>query len=693
MAKPQLRLVSPYHKATGYCVMGRAVLRTAMLAGYEVEAQESDLVDLITHYVDGHQTRERQLPKALIPLPEQQERELAEALHTRVEPEAPTLAIQLPYNLASWPQYSNGALIGWTMTESDGLCREWQHGCRNVDLLVAPSRYCHDTFKRVMPDVPSDYMPIPVDDRLWSPNEYLEEVPGRPPFLFLSVFSTCERKNWRMLIQAFAEEFAEQGDEVGLVVKPGRADEVAELVMDCRHMGAWITLDTEKRTAWTMGGLYRACNVVVQPSSEGYGLPFVEAAMCGRPGVGLALSGTADVLTEGTGYVIPSHMEPLIGHMPQAYPRTHNFAACTIDDLRATLRRAYETEKAGEGKGSAAHDWAMANLTPKVLAPRFREIVERGRKQAYINRKTMVCEQTPRWAVVAGAWGDVMCCVGKVRQLMQDHELDQIGIVFYGWDRAIGHWLELQPWCREVVALVETDRRTMTRTFALLSQVRGYHSPLVLADLLRNAGRQDLLDQVVAFTHLRLNQWELPSYWEGAILPADAYQWADDQATRIGRPFWVLNPVSLASVKMRDHWRGWSEAVSWLSIRGETLNQLYVITGEQPIKWPDHPNLLNLSGKTRTMMDLLALAELSQGCITTSNNLAIYAPIAGIPMAVACARTSHREAFYHRWMEHPTIQLVDFDDAMPQFIRAVENLPLNRYVPQIRGDVPEEIMA
>src|SRR5690242_9715076 len=165
-----LRIVSPLAVHSGYSKMGRAVLRTALLAGYEVSAIESDLMVRVTRMVqDGRTFFEPHLPVPQIPLPPDQEFELRSCQKVRLPDDAPTLLVQTPWNLPNWPQYGSGPLIGYTMTESDGLHPYWEHGLRNVDFCLAPSNYALNTFRRVCAYVPSELMPIPVDDRLWGP--------------------------------------------------------------------------------------------------------------------------------------------------------------------------------------------------------------------------------------------------------------------------------------------------------------------------------------------------------------------------------------------------------------------------------------------------------------------------------------------------------------------------------------------
>lgn len=668
-----LRLVGPFNSHTGYSKMVRSVLRCAELAGYRVHAVESDI--RVTHtrwgdVLDNRDTFEAHNPirnKLLMPY---EVMEIEDAQRTvipaEVRSDVPTILIQLPQNLCAWTHYSGAPKLGFTMTESDNLCRLWKHGLRQVHLAVAPSEYVAETFTKAQPDTPTAILPIPVDNRAYSPDEFKAQLPKPPPFLFCAVFTTCERKLWRTLLTAFTEEFCDESDDVGLVVKPSECREVRQLADWCKEKGAWIHVDTEKRTDYTMGALYRACDVYVQPSCEGFGLPYIEAAYCGIPSIALDKGGAVDVVDEETGYLCPSTMEPIIGHMPQFYDRReHNFAVCSVDDLRATLRRAYETERSGQGKGRMAMQKALERYTPEAVAPLLREVVEvakEAHRQAVIEAEYPT---HPKWAVVAGAWGDVFCCVGKIKKMLADKEIPTIGVIYFGRDAKIIGWLGAQPWCREVYALLMEDKKEMALWYGRISQSLPHHGIEAIHELIGKRGIR--FGGQIAFTQLCLAAHEEPEYWTGAVLPKEAHEWAKENAP--AGKFLILNPFSIASNTFKQHWPHWIEATHWLL---QNVNLPVVLVSENPIECPDHPWLVNLTGKSRTMMDVLALAELSAGIVTTGNNLGIYGPICGKEAVVVLAQTCPKGAFYHRWYEHPSISLVEFEEPFADFQRAFE---------------------
>jgi GT2 family glycosyltransferase/glycosyltransferase involved in cell wall biosynthesis len=383
MASPpagaELRIVAPFYNLSGFAKAGRALLRTALLAGYRVQAVESEINRIRTLRVDGTIVETTEPRFGGSPIPACQREELEAALVTEVAPDAPTLLLQNPSGLAGWPDYCEGPRIGVTMLESDTLTPLWATAAANVDLLLAPSLFCQETIQRDVPSVPCELLPLPVDERLWSdegPELEIQEIPKRPGFLFLSVFSTCERKGWRKLMQAFAEEFP--GEDAGLYLHCTRGAEVEEMATWCRSRGVFVQVRDARVTDEEMATLYRSCDVFALPSCEGFGLPFVEAALCGKPSVGLDHGGQADFVV-GTGYDVAARLESCVGQLPQIYPSSQGWWTCGISELRASLRQAFEERDTQIGRYRArAASLRAERLTPCALAGALRSFVEQA---------------------------------------------------------------------------------------------------------------------------------------------------------------------------------------------------------------------------------------------------------------------------------------------------------------------------
>lgn len=382
----EMRLVGPFHNTSGYARAGRALLAAACAAGIRTQAVESESDWMQTGWWAGRDSEgdpvfavtERRIPKFTgRPIAEVQRRELEAALATEVTSSAPTLLLTPPDGLAGWPEYCGGRRIGLTMLEADRLHPFWARAARNVDLLLTPSRWCLETLRRSVSGTPVRLLPLCVDERLWEPGPYPRECAGGPGYLFFSVFSTCARKGWQVLLQAFGEEFA--GEDVGLVVKPTRCAEVEELAAWVRTRGVSIEVlgtGNEGKSPWTdaeMASAYRAADCYVLPSAEGFGLTFVEAMLCGRPVIGLDAGGAADLVHEENGYPVRSIRESCVGLLPHVYPSAYRRPACTVAALRRALRRAF-TER-DRAKGARGRERALAEFGRAAIGARLADLI------------------------------------------------------------------------------------------------------------------------------------------------------------------------------------------------------------------------------------------------------------------------------------------------------------------------------
>jgi hypothetical protein len=376
MSQP-LRIVGPFAASSGYSKFCRAALTSALAAGFDVSAVESDYRLQVRGFADGTRKTERLYVTDTDKIPEVQQTEVAAAKARLLPPDVPTLFCQVPVQLGGWSEYSTGPRIGWTMLESDTVHPLWARAAANVDLLLTPSPFCHAAFTRALPFVAQSVLPLPVDDRIFTPDGPHAAVYNRPDFLFLSVFTPCERKQWRLMLHAFAEEFA--GESVGILIKPAcdksQIGAVREMADWCALAGVWVKVLEEWVSEEDLAGLYRACDAFVLPAAEGFGLPYVEAALCGKPSVALDLGGAAEIVTTATGYPVEAHLSPCVGHIPALYTSEQHFPACTVQALRTAMRECVEDRAA---KGEAAFQNAYNRFTPEALAGKLQTAVCEG---------------------------------------------------------------------------------------------------------------------------------------------------------------------------------------------------------------------------------------------------------------------------------------------------------------------------
>ncbi|PWB78281.1 MAG: glycosyl transferase [Holophagae bacterium] len=159
--------------------------------------------------------------------------------------------------------------------------REWDMvSATRVDRLIANSRLVAWRIKHYWNRI-AEVIPPPVDTEFFTPG-------GQRGDGLLTVAALVPYKRVEMAI-AVAERLGRSLDIVGIGPQQRRLRRVAG--GNVRFRG-WLSRD-ELRDA------YRSAAAVLMPNIEDFGMAAVEALACGTPVVGLAASGTADVVRNG----------------------------------------------------------------------------------------------------------------------------------------------------------------------------------------------------------------------------------------------------------------------------------------------------------------------------------------------------------------------------------------------------------
>ncbi len=129
-------------------------------------------------------------------------------------------------------------------------------------------------------------------------------------------------------------------------------------------------LNLRERVRYIMGefskefivGLINMCDIYVAPSrGEGFGLPFVQAGMCGKPVISIdALSIKEIVVPEKTGFLVKSRN---VGGEVRA----------DINDLGDKLERLIRDKELRNVMGRQGMEWCRANFSPRIIAQQFLE--------------------------------------------------------------------------------------------------------------------------------------------------------------------------------------------------------------------------------------------------------------------------------------------------------------------------------
>lgn len=265
------------------------------------------------------------------------------------------------------------------------------------------------------------------------------------------------------------------------------------------------------------------------------------------------------------------------------------------------------------------------------------------------------------WTTAIGAWGDVFASCGNIIRLLEEEDKDSCSVVYFGLDEDIKEFLEYQSFIDEVYhlklggphlydALMYQCQWDYPRWLALtkledLSPVRTHVTP-------------ELLESSDCFRDFNL---KLP-------LRTDK---------RLPESFILFQPYSIQSNTKGTHWPYWMEALEWIL---NNTDHDVVMVGKDGVPGSPDPNfvtprfdsdrVVNLVNETSSMMDVLNMASLAKGIVSTSNALPIWCIINKIPVLVVYNLIIKEKAnyFYNWYKSEPAITL-ESDSDLNDFTR------------------------
>lgn len=234
-------------------------------------------------------------------------------LHTKVSDRAPFLHSTIAHGFyADVARYR----IGLTMWEAhDTIPPEFAERCNRMHEIWVPSEQCQRTFAEGGVKVPILRMPLGVDLEQFNPN--VEPVwnilAGTRGFRALCVVGHSHRKGFAELLRAWYTAF-DGSDDATLIYKgyfAGSASRSAQarVMSDLRAVKAefdpgpnghaHVVALPELLDEADMPGLYASCDLfALMTLGEGFCLPALEAAACGRPSLITAAGGHMDYLRD-----------------------------------------------------------------------------------------------------------------------------------------------------------------------------------------------------------------------------------------------------------------------------------------------------------------------------------------------------------------------------------------------------------
>jgi hypothetical protein len=271
-----------------------------------------------------------------------------------------------------------------------------------------------------------------------------------------------------------------------------------------------------------------------------------------------------------------------------------------------------------------------------------------------------------------GAWGDIFACYSQICLMMKEW-LPKANILYYGFDRHIKEFLEYQDNIEKVLHIKPDSWKT-------------YEDVVEKA----NKGGLDWIDELEGWAHLNHNLMVLGNLNSDIINRKEITHRTFNYkvpSSQIDVPIHsvLFNPYSFQSCSMRAHWpfipnvlQFLVDETDWhvvLAGQEKTFN----ISGEY---WDfplivDHPRVTNLVGKTKSMFEVLAVAEDCEAIISTSNCLALWSIVTNKP-AIILMNSKLTEPivpgheYWKKWIETEPNQLVYYDQNFDNFLEVYQ---------------------
>ena len=261
-----------------------------------------------------------------------------------------------------------------------------------------------------------------------------------------------------------------------------------------------------------------------------------------------------------------------------------------------------------------------------------------------------------KWGLVVGKWGDAIACYGNICKLVEDQGSDKINAVIYTYIPEIVPFISCQKYIGNCIHVQPINHDVYNTVSNYIS-----FNDIPASKWFHRLGVKEVSPDEVGDTHVNyiwknINRRpcslpdEVLNYWR-ELIPKDAL---------------LVNPYSeLPFIKELEynealveafHWPHWFSTIDYLKESGYKL----VITGMKSPRLASQlgPNILNLVGKTRSMIDVFAIACLCRGVITTGNCLGLWSIASDTPTILVKTGVLEHNKYFNTWIDsHPNYLL------------------------------------
>lgn len=338
----------------------------------------------------------------------------------------------------NWTSPDRGKWVHIQPWEFGALPLDWVEPLRDrVDEVWAPSEFVKRVYERS--GIPGDkihVIPWGVAPDVYTPTATPRLLPTEKQFRFLFVGGSIARKGIDWLLSAFSQEFR-RDEDVCLVIKDlgtttfyryGNFREQVHQIANDPNAPEIVYLE-QNMTEGQLASLYTACDCLAAPyRGEGFGLPILEAMACGLAPIVPRGGASDDFVDENNAYLVDA----------QEVECTHDWRltgiptelSIRVDDLRASMRRAFEDRKDTRSRGKRASDAVRKQYTwhrtAELMAGRIKELVNGGGPIRFLPRSPL--RSTLSLCVVFRNHERLLAdCLGRLRPFLDEVVAVDIG--------------------------------------------------------------------------------------------------------------------------------------------------------------------------------------------------------------------------------------------------------------------------